>query len=261
MGKVEIKNTTIGYHTGKHATIVAEHISGSIGGGMLTCLIGPNGAGKSTLLKTLSGFIPPLKGSIIIDGEDISHYSPRQLSRNIGVVLTGRPAFINMTVAELVALGRNPYTGFWGSLSDEDKRVVDEALKLTGIEALKSRNISMLSDGEFQRAIIAKAVAQDTSVVLLDEPTSFLDFTSKVSIMRTLRKIAHATGNVAFLSTHDVSLALQLADQIWLMLPGSDIAIGTPQALAANGSLSLFLDKDGIEFDPKTLTMRVRAEE
>ena len=253
---IELKDLTIGY-TGKkqQTTIIASDINATIESGQLTCLLGHNGVGKSTLLKTLTAFLPKLSGQIVIDGKDIESYTEKQLARKIGVVLTERTSVQDMTVADLVALGRSPYTGFWGRLDDEDKEMVVRAMRLAGIENLSHRCVDTLSDGERQRAMIAKALAQDTPLICLDEPTSFLDFQSKVEMLRLLRRLSNDNGKTIFLSTHDVELALQMADSLWLMEQDHKLNIGTPRQLADNGSLSRFFDNDFISFDPATLRL------
>lgn len=257
---IEFKDLTIGYSGKKQQqTVIASDINATINSGQLTCLLGPNGVGKSTLLKTLTAFLPKLSGQIIIDGNDIESYTEKQLARKIGVVLTERTNVQNMTVAELVSLGRSPYTGFWGRLEDEDKEMVVEAMRQAGIERLAHRYVDTLSDGERQRAMIAKALAQNTPLICLDEPTSFLDFQSKVEMLRLLRRLSNNNGKTIFLSTHDVELALQMADNLWLMEKGRSLTIGTPRQLADNGSLNSFFDNDFITFDPATLRLIIEA--
>ena len=162
-----------------------------------------------------------------------------------------------MSVRELVSLGRSPYTGFWGTYSKEDLQIVDEAIALVSIEDLSGRMVHTLSDGERQKVMIAKALAQQTPVIYLDEPTAFLDYPSKVEVLQLLRRISREAGKIIFLSTHDVELALQLADTIWLMTRGETMAIGSPQELAENGTLGRFIERDGIRFDRETLTIRI----
>ena len=282
---IELKDLTIGYAQKNNTKVVASGINATLHSGRLTCLIGANGIGKSTLLRTLSAFQPPLSGEIFIDNESpipLSTLTDKQLSRLIGVVLTEKPDVQNMTVFELVGLGRSPYTGFWGRLNEDDKEVVKESLRLVGIESLQNRLIQTLSDGERQKTMIAKALAQQTPVIYLDEPTAFLDYPSKVEMLTLLRHLARETGKTIFLSTHDMELALQIADELWLMTagtPSSDTAespsnnglcqnpkettliIGTPRELAANGSLSHFIDRPGLHFDPQTLAIRVTNRE
>ena len=220
--EIRLDNLSIGYRSKKGTKAVASGITATIRSGELTCLIGPNGAGKSTLLRTLAGFLPKAAGTASLRGRDIGSYKPRELARLVGIVLTEKPDTGCMTVAELVALGRSPYTGFWGTCSDADRRAAARAMADVGIGHLAGRRVATLSDGERQKAMVAKALAQQTPVILLDEPTAFLDFPSKVETMRLLRGIARHTGKVVFMSTHDLDLALQAADTLWLMARGGD---------------------------------------
>lgn len=253
-----LRDLGIGYTT-KHGVItVAEDINGTICSRELTCLLGVNGVGKSTLLRTLSAFQPKIQGEIMIGGRDLSDWTDKELSRLIGVVLTEKPDVRNMTVRELVSLGRSPYTGFWGTYSKEDLQIVDEAISLVGIDLLSRRMVHTLSDGERQKVMIAKALAQQTPVIYLDEPTAFLDYPSKVEVLQLLRRISREAGKTIFLSTHDVELALQLADVVWLMTRGERMAIGSPKTLAKQGDLGRFIEREGISFDPETLTIRVK---
>jgi iron complex transport system ATP-binding protein len=173
------------------------------------------------------------------------------------VVLTEKPDVRNMTVRELVSLGRSPYTGFWGTYSKDDLQIVDEAIEMVGIEALSKRMVHTLSDGERQKVMIAKALAQQTPVIYLDEPTAFLDYPSKVEVLQLLSRISREAGKVIFLSTHDVELALQMADTIWLMTSGEAMAIGSPKMLAEQGALSRFIERDGIKFDKESMAIKV----
>ena len=246
---IQIESLSTGYRNKKNVTIVAHDINATINGGELTCLLGPNGAGKSTLLRTLSAFLPPVKGDITIMGRNLRDYSDRELAKTIGVVLTEKTDLRNMTVEDLIGLGRSPYTGFWGTLHKQDLDIVDNAMEMVGIKPLRGRMIHTLSDGERQKVMIAKALAQETPVIFLDEPTAFLDFPSKVEIMQLLHNLSRTTGKTIFLSTHDLELALQIADTIWLMDRQKGVMIGTPEKLATNGSLNSFFTQRGIEFD------------
>ena len=241
---IELKNLTTGY--GEH--IVARSINSIIPEGNLISLLGPNGVGKSTLLRTLCAFQPAISGDIIINGTSLQELTQAQLSRIISVVLTERLDVRAMTVHNLVSLGRSPYTGFWGRLDEEDERQVRQAIDQVGISELYEREIGTLSDGELQKAMIAKALAQQTPIILLDEPTAFLDFSSKVEMMRMLHRLAHEMNKTIFLSTHDVEMALQLSDQLWLMT-AEGVHSGTPDELTADGSLADFIHIDGIHFD------------
>lgn len=256
METVKLQQLTIGYNVKGNARVVASHINAAIHSGELTCLLGQNGIGKSTLLRTLSAFQPPLAGEIMLDGMPLTGLDAKQLCRKVGVVLTEKPDVRNMSVEEMVGMGRSPYTGFWGSLDEDDRKVIDDAIHLVGIEALRRRPVHTLSDGERQKCMIAKALAQQTPVIYLDEPTAFLDFPSKVEMMQLLGALAHEQQKTIFLSTHDVELAIQLADRIWLMEPGM-LSIDTPHRLAEDGCLKRFIERPGIHFDAQTLTIHV----
>ena len=221
--------------------------------------IGDNGVGKSTLLRTISAFQPKLGGEIMLGEREIDSFTRQELARLIGVVLTERPQVQNLTVFQMAAMGRSPYTGFFGRLSDDDRRIVGESLRMVGIEHLAGRMAGTLSDGERQKMMTAKALAQQTSVVFLDEPTAFLDYGSKVETLQMLRSLCHDNGKTILLSTHDLELALQIADDLWVMTH-ERLITGPTAALAADGTLSQFIDKRGIRFDPTTMTIRVVAE-
>ena len=255
---IEISHLSTGYPVGKGNTkVVATDLQATIYSGELTCLLGANGVGKSTLLRTLSAFQPPLGGTIRIQGRDLSAYSDRQLARVLSVVLTEKCDIRNMYVDELVGLGRSPYTGFWGTLRDEDRQVVEQAISLVGISHLSRRMVHTLSDGERQKVMIAKALAQETPIIFLDEPTAFLDFPSKVEVMQLLHRLSRQTHKTIFLSTHDLELALQIADKIWLMERGGNVVTGTPEDLALDGSLGSFFARKGIVFDLESGLFRV----
>lgn len=210
MTAITTNRLTVGYRGHR----VVEDISLSLPCGRLVCLLGPNGAGKSTLLRTLCGFQPPIEGTVTISGSDITTMSAAEVARLVSVVLTDRPLTPSLTVAEMVGMGRTPYTGFWGRLSDDDRRLVSEAMQTVGIAPLATRRMGRLSDGERQKVMIAKALAQHTPVIVLDEPTAFLDYPSKVAVMKTLARLAHDEGKTILMSTHDLELAAQLGDEL-----------------------------------------------
>lgn len=257
---IDIQHLSIGYSSKKNIITVAENITSSIFSGELTCLLGANGIGKSTLLRTLSAFQPKLSGSIYIRGKEIKEYSEKEFATLASVVLTEKFDIKNMSSRELIGLGRSPYTGFWGKLNKEDKEIVDKAIAMVKIENLAHRMVHTLSDGERQKVMIAKALAQETPIILLDEPTAFLDFPSKVEIMQLLHQLSRKTNKTIFLSTHDLELALQIADKIWLMDRQSGIKIGTPEDLSLDGSLSSFFARKGIIFDQDTGLFRIENE-
>lgn len=210
MTAITTNRLTVGYRGHR----VVEDISLSLPCGRLVCLLGPNGAGKSTLLRTLCGFQPPIAGTVTISGSDITTKSAAEVARLVSVVLTDRPLTPSLTAVEMVGMGRAPYTGFWGRLSDDDRRLVSEAMQTVGIAPLATRRMGRLSDGERQKVMIAKALAQHTPVIVLDEPTAFLDYPSKVAVMKTLARLAHDEGKTILMSTHDLELAAQLGDEL-----------------------------------------------
>ena len=190
---IHINNLAIGYKEKHNTRLVSENITADIFSGELTCLLGANGVGKSTLLRTLSAFQPKLSGQIYIRGKEIDEYAEKELSKLIAVVLTEKCVIRNMVARVLIGLGRSPYSGFWGNLSKEDYKIVDNAISLVKIENLSERSIDTLSDGERQKVMIAKALAQETPIIFLDEPTAFLDFPSKVEIMQLLHRLSRTT--------------------------------------------------------------------
>ena len=209
--QITLSHLSVGYKVG-HA--VVSDINLTLQSGKLASLIGANGVGKSTLLKTLTGFLPKLEGSLLLDGKDISEFSQRALARQISIVLTQKPDVQNLTVEEIIGLGRSPYTGFFGKLHANDQQIVDESITAVGIEKLKNRMIQTLSDGERQKVMIAKALAQQTPVIFLDEPTAFLDFSSKVETFQLLQRMAHEMGKLILLSSHDLELAVRFSDTL-----------------------------------------------
>ena len=258
---IRLTDVSIGYKTRQGLKTVATGITASIFSGELTCLLGRNGVGKSTLLRTLAGFQPKLGGSIVIDGRQQEDYTARELAQRLGVVLTERPDVQQMTVWELVAMGRSPYTGFWGRLDHDDELMVKQAISQVGIDELAQRQVTTLSDGERQKVMIAKALAQQTSIIFLDEPTAFLDYPSKVETLLLLRRIGREARKTIFLSTHDLELALQVADRLWLMDDATGLSIGTPAELAQKGVLATFVERaSGVSFDAATLSIHIQHE-
>lgn len=246
---IRVKNLETGYRNKNKVTVITRDINAALYSRELTCLLGPNGAGKSTLLKTLTAFLPPIKGEIFIEGRLLNDYSELELAKVIGVVLTEKLSVNNMSVDELVGMGRSPYTGFWGHMTEYDKQVVAEAISLVGIDNLRGRMVQTLSDGERQKVMIAKALAQETPVIFLDEPTAFLDYPSKVEIMQLLQRLSRERNKTVFLSTHDLELALQIADKVWLLDKPHGVTIGTPEDLALQGEMAKYFEREGVIFD------------
>ena len=235
------RDVSIGYQNKKQRIVVHSHLNFSLYQGELTCLLGANGSGKSTLLRTVSSIQPILQGNISLLNKSLNEYTERERSRTIGVVLTEKTQTGGLTVYELVALGRQPHTGFFGRLNDTDKSLVTHAIEAVGIQHLTRSYMAELSDGERQKAFIAKALVQECPLILLDEPTAFLDVVSRIEIMTLLRKLAREEKKAILLSTHDIDQALLLADRLWLLRPKEGITCGvTEDLILANQLDSLF---------------------
>lgn len=247
----------IGYRRGHQQTIVTDAINVELRAGELIALIGPNGAGKSTLMRTLAGLQPPLAGQIYLEGDDLQQLSPAEVARRLAVVLTERVDVGNLSAYGLVALGRHPYTNWRGELTAHDEAIVRQAIIDVGGTALAHRPLLELSDGERQKIMIARALAQEAPILLLDEPTAFLDLPRRVELMRLLGTLAENTGRAILLSTHDLELALRVADRLWLLPPGGRLTVGIPEALALDGSLHDTFQSEGVEFDAQLGSFRL----
>ena len=251
---IELRSLAVGYTHGRSKHAVASGLEATAPPSTLTCIIGRNGRGKSTLLRTLAALQPPLGGQALADGTDISRLAPESMARTVGIVLTARPEATDMTVAELVQLGRTPYTGFWGRLTTADRDIAVHAMRSVGIEPLATRRVCSLSDGECQKAMIAKTLAQQTPFILLDEPTAFLDFAGKIGLMRLLCQLAHHEGKTILMTTHDLEMALHTADRLWVM-HDEGISEGPPRQLAASGDIDRYIDRPDVTLDPRTLSI------
>lgn len=252
------KGLAIGYRDGRRGTVeVAAGIDLYLPHGSVTCLLGPNGAGKSTLLRTLSRQQPPLAGEILVEGSPLEAMSLGEVARRMSVVYTDRTNAGALTVREAVGLGRQPYTGFFGRLSDGDRQIVGESIRAVGVEPLASRHMATLSDGERQKVMIARALAQRTPVMILDEPTSFLDVASRLEIMELLRMLARDFNTAVLLSTHDVASALAVASRLWLMPGDGSFAAGSTASLVADGSLPSLFRGRGVVFDTIAMDFRL----
>ena len=241
-----------GYRRGRRFHIVGRDLQGSLQAGCLTLLAGVNGAGKSTLLRTLCGMQPAIGGSVEWLGQPLASYSARRLARTVAVVLTDRLQHTPLTAYETVALGRYPHTGLLGRLGTDDRRAISEALDLTGATPLAGRMMGSLSDGERQRIAIAKALAQETPAIMMDEPTAWLDFPGRMALLRLLCTLAHQTGRAIVMSTHDLELTLPMADRLWL-LEGTALTEGSPQQLADRGDIERLFGAPGLRFDARSM--------
>lgn len=249
---LQTKDLEIGYVNGKPAKmVVASGLNLNLNQGEFVCLVGPNGAGKSTLLRTLTGLQDALDGEIELVGKTLSSYSRKELAHELSVVLTSPIEVGTMTVRELVAMGRYPYTGLYDRMTEHDWRVVEEALAMVGASQFGERMVHKLSDGERQRIMIARALAQEPELLVLDEPTAYLDLPGRVSVMNLLHELAHYHGKTILTSTHDLDQALRSADKLWLMAPGGKILSGAPEDLVLSGEFQGVFERERVRFDTK----------
>ncbi|MBX3014715.1 MAG: ABC transporter ATP-binding protein [Caldilineaceae bacterium] len=247
----------VGYHLAGRTTTVLDMINVALQPGELTCLIGPNGAGKSTLMRTLAGMQPPLAGRVRLGEQDLQRLPPAQVAQTLAVVLTERVEVGNLSAYALVALGRHPYTDWRGRLREADEHIVRQAITTVGATHLAARPVSELSDGERQKVMIARALAQEPTVLLLDEPTAFLDLPRRVEMMQLLHTLARERQRAILLSTHDLDLALRIADRLWLLPAGGPLTVGMPEELAFNGALAQAFRSEGVEFDSEQGAFRI----
>lgn len=248
---LEAKDLAIGYFSKKKSAVVSANISFSLSEGQLVSLVGANGIGKSTLLRTLSGMQPLLKGSVLLKKKDLDSYTSLQLAGLLSVVLTESPASKNLSVLELVSLGRQPYTNWMGTLSEADQTIVSRALKATDTEELSANKCFELSDGQLQRVYIARALAQDTPLIILDEPTTHLDLYHRASVLKLLKNLAKETNKTILFSTHEIDLAIQLSDKMLVMAPEATY-FDTPTKLIKAGRFDALFPKETIHFDSET---------
>lgn len=251
LNKKNILSTTdlfIGYISKKKSTCVAKNVNLNLARGKLIALIGENGIGKSTLLRTLTGIQKPLSGTVFLNEKDIQTFDALSLAQNLSLVLTEKLPPSNLTVFELIALGRQPYTNWIGRLSNEDLEKINDAIQLTQIEHLISKKHFEISDGQLQKVLVARALAQDTPLIILDEPTTHLDLFHKVSLFKLLKKLSLETNKCVLFSTHDIDLAIQLADEMVVMT--QDFVIqDEPCNLIEKGVFDLLFKNEQIVFD------------
>ncbi len=239
----------IGYRIRRIVSKIQEHLSFHLYAGELTGLLGANGVGKSTLIRTLAAFQPPLSGEVLLLGKPLQKYSEKECSRTIGVVLTDRTQAGGLTVYELVALGRQPHTGFFGRLHAKDHSLICKALEAVGIADKALCYTSELSDGERQKTMIAKTLVQECPLIILDEPTAFLDAVSRIEIMTLLHKLSVEQNKAILLSTHDIELALQLSDKLWLLTRDEGLQCGTTEDLILDNRMNGLFEHGNIFFD------------
>jgi iron complex transport system ATP-binding protein len=250
---------TIGYPAARTNKPVAGPLDFALNPGELVALLGPNGAGKSTLLRTLAGLQAPLGGQLYLAGKDLATLSLTERARLLSIVLTDRVEAGSLTALELVRLGRHPHTGWLGGLSAHDEAAVQAALAATGTTAFAARRVAELSDGERQKVLLARALAQDTPVILLDEPTAHLDLPNRVALLRLLHRLARDTQKAILLSTHELDLALQAADRLALLTAEGGLHLGTPEDLVLAGTFAAAFAREGLAFDATTGTFPLHA--
>lgn len=250
---IEFRDLTLGY--GDRVLLRADG-SGFVRGGF-TALVGRNGTGKSTMLRTLAGLSKPLSGEVVLDGTPLREYSPLRLASSVSFVSTDEVRVPSLLVSDLVGFGRSPYTNWIGTLSEEDRRIVDRSISLVGMEAFAHKSVDTLSDGERQRVMIARALAQDTPVILLDEPTAFLDLPNRYLIGALLRKLAREEGKTIVFSSHDLTIALELCDAL-AVIEGGGLTMGTPEEIVAGGAIQRIFDGTSVVFDPATKSVKLK---
>ena len=244
---------TVGYRNGRHQVALLNDLNLHLDKGKLVALLGQNGAGKSTLLRALTCDEQPLSGTIKVNGEPLMEMSQKERSRLLGLVSTERIQAGALTVTELVGLGRQPHTGFLGRLDDEDREIVRQSMADAGIISKAGEYMASLSDGERQKAMIARALAQQTPIIILDEPTAFLDVASRIETMRLLQTLAHDRGKAVLLSSHDISQSLMLADELWLITTDRQVITGITSQLVSDGAMERLFANRSIHFNPQIL--------
>lgn len=233
---LKTSSLSIGYD---NKTVVSD-INVTLNEGDIIALVGPNGAGKSTLFKTFSTHIKPVGGKIELFGKDLNSYSPKERAKLLGIVLTERPDDMFLKVFDVVAAGRYPYTGMFGKLNEKDENEIKVSLELVGVNNLIDRVFNTLSDGEKQKVMIAKAIAQNTPIIMLDEPTAFLDYPSKIELFSLLKKLAKEQKKAILFSSHDLELLLRYTDNLWIIAKNQPFAAGQSSELLKNGTIQKY---------------------
>ena len=255
---LQTRQLSTGYKTGRKSfKVLSEELNLRMYPGELICLLGPNGSGKSTLIRSLSGLQPVLKGTVEIEGKSIQELRPAELAKKLSMVLTKRVKAGNLNAYALVALGRHSYTGWLGNLSREDKEKTEQAMLATDTIDFANRKVHELSDGECQKVMLARALAQDTPLIILDEPTAHLDLPNRVELMQLLHQLARQMNKAILLSSHDLDLALQAADQVWLLQQDGQLQTGTPEDLVLQGIFETAFSRGGFQFDKDTGTFNL----
>ncbi|TRO66657.1 ABC transporter ATP-binding protein [Christiangramia sabulilitoris] len=254
---IKTKDLSIGYRKKNLVDLVALEINLEIKKGELVAVLGINGAGKSTLLKTLSGITKPIKGEVVIKDKKIQNTDPSELARSISLVLTEQALSRNLSVIELVALGRQPYTNWIGRLTNTDLKKIMYAIQLVNIEDIRDKKCHELSDGQFQKVLIARALAQDTPLIILDEPTTHLDLFHKAYVLKLLQKLSKDTNKAILFATHEINLALQLCDKL-IIIKDKKTLYGTPAELIKSGAFNNLFPGNLIRFDNDSASFKIK---
>lgn len=245
---LKAQNLCIGYNQNKKEENIANNICFDVKQGEMVCLIGKNGIGKSTLLNTISQNLPPLEGKIELLNKNLHTYTKEELSKIIGIVNTKTLPDHMLSVLDVIKLGRHPYTNWLGKFTKTDKKITDQAISKTGLQDLLQKPFHQTSDGEKQKIMIARVLAQDTPIILLDEPTAHLDIHHKIEMFQLLKSLCEEMNKTIIFSTHEVNLALHLSHSFWLMKTGS-FSSGNIEKLEANGALSQLFPENLVRFD------------
>ena len=246
------KSLSAGYRKRKSVTTVLRNVDLELHEGELVSLLGANGAGKSTLIRTICGLQPALSGRVMVGDKDVERLTPRQLSKTIALVTTERTFAGGLTVSELVGLGRHPHTGFLGRLDEHDRQIVATAIEKVGISHKSESYVAELSDGERQKVMIAKALAQEAPVIILDEPTAFLDVASRVEVLQLLHDLARNERRTILISSHDIQQSMALSDRLWIVSDSGEIVSGVTEDLILADKISLLFSNRNVAFDPAT---------
>lgn len=254
MTTLHLHDLSVGYAS----KTIAKDINLTLGGGKLVCLLGQNGVGKSTLLRTLSNLQAPLSGNTHLGDKDIESLDRRELATKLGIITTEKIGMSNMTVRELVALGRYPYTNWIGQESEEDTQKIEEAISRCRINYIAQSKLAAISDGQFQKAMVARVLAQDTDIILMDEPTAHLDVVNRVEMFQLLQTIKKETGKSILISTHELDLSMQFADELWLMNFNAPIMTGSPEDLGLSGEIEKIFFHEEFILDSRTGQVRLK---
>lgn len=250
------ENLQIGYSQNSMKKVILSKLNLQLRSGQLTAMLGPNGSGKSTLIRTLCSLQDSMDGSLYLNGQQMNKHN---IAKQIAVVLTSSVYAPNFTVFDMVSTGRIPYTNWLGRLEDSDVIIVNKSIKAVGISALSDRYVHQLSDGERQKMMIAKALAQESPIIILDEPTAHLDLVNRVEISKLLCELAHKKNKAILMATHELDLAIQTADRIWL-LDTDKVHVGAPEDLIINNDLQSIFAKMSIDFDHLSGTFRIKPQ-